>query len=68
VTRLRVTDAESDVLTRVGVFLGRMAGQDLAQRCRDGLDHDAQSWANRGACPHGGVVRAVGWFDHHGQP
>jgi IS605 OrfB family transposase len=46
-TRLRVTDAESDVLTQVGVFLARMAGQDLAQRCRDGLDHDAQSWANR---------------------
>jgi hypothetical protein len=47
VTRLRVADAESDVLTQVGVFLARMAGQDLAQRCRDGLDHDGQSWADR---------------------
>jgi hypothetical protein len=46
-TRLRVTDTEADVLARVGVFLGGLAGRDLAQRCRDGLDHDTQKWADR---------------------
>jgi IS605 OrfB family transposase len=49
-----VTEAEAGVLAQVGVFLGRLAGRDLARRCRDGLDHDAQHWADRKRALTGG--------------
>ncbi|MFE3854610.1 IS200/IS605 family accessory protein TnpB-related protein [Streptomyces griseorubiginosus] len=45
--RLRVSDADAAVLTEVGVFLGSLASGDLAERSRQGLGHDAASWAVR---------------------
>ncbi|RRR71329.1 IS200/IS605 family element transposase accessory protein TnpB [Streptomyces sp. RP5T] len=45
--RLRVSDADAAVLTEVGVFLGSLAAGDLAERSRQGLGHDAASWAVR---------------------
>ncbi|MFI5678747.1 IS200/IS605 family accessory protein TnpB-related protein [Streptomyces cellulosae] len=35
------------MLTEVGVFLGSLAAADLAERCGQGLAHDAASWAVR---------------------
>ncbi|MFB6962098.1 IS200/IS605 family accessory protein TnpB-related protein [Streptomyces sp. NPDC056309] len=46
-TRLRVSSADASVLTEVGMFLGSLASRDLAARCRQGLSHDAASWAVR---------------------
>ncbi|MEU6138968.1 IS200/IS605 family accessory protein TnpB-related protein [Streptomyces sp. NPDC047081] len=46
-TRLRVSAADAAVLTEVGVFLGSLASRDLAVRSRQGLEHDAASWAER---------------------
>ncbi|MGW0421429.1 IS200/IS605 family accessory protein TnpB-related protein [Streptomyces sp. NPDC003015] len=45
--RLRVSEADAAVLTEVGVYLGSLAAGDLAERSRQGLDHDAASWAVR---------------------
>lgn len=45
--RLRVSDADVAVLRKVGVFLGGLAAGDLAVRSRQGLEHDAGSWAVR---------------------
>lgn len=45
--RLRVSAADEVVLREVGVFLGSMASGDLAARARQGLGHDASSWAVR---------------------
>ncbi|WP_405527113.1 transposase [Streptomyces canus] len=45
--RLRVSDADAAVLIEVGVFLGSLAAGDLAERSRQGLGHDAASWAVR---------------------
>ena len=45
--RLRVCAAEADVLRQVGAHLGSLAGRDLAVRCRDGLGHDKDAWAER---------------------
>lgn len=44
-TRLRVTKADEAVLRAVGAHLGRLAGQDLAWRCRLGRGDD--QWAVR---------------------
>ncbi len=46
--RLRVSTADANVLARVGAHLGSLAGRDLAARCRDGLDHDKDTWAALG--------------------
>ena len=45
--RLRVCAADADVLSVVGGHLGSLAGRDLAVRCRDGLGHDKDTWAER---------------------
>ncbi|MFI7300780.1 IS200/IS605 family accessory protein TnpB-related protein [Streptomyces sp. NPDC050121] len=45
--RLRVSAADAGVLAEVGVFLGSLAAGDLAERCRQGLGHDAGEWAVR---------------------
>jgi hypothetical protein len=45
--RLRVSETDAAVLTEVGVFLGSLAAGDLAERSRQGLAHDAASWAVR---------------------
>ncbi|MGX1566953.1 hypothetical protein [Streptomyces sp. NPDC055506] len=45
--RLRVSDADAAVLAEVGLFLGGLAGLDLAVRSRQGLAHDAAGWAAR---------------------
>ncbi|WP_051857707.1 IS200/IS605 family element transposase accessory protein TnpB [Streptomyces cellulosae] len=45
--RLRVSEADAAVLSEVGVFLGSLAAGDLAERCGQGLAHDAASWAVR---------------------
>lgn len=46
-TRLRPTGVEDNVLREVGTFLGTLARKDLVRRCRDGLQHDSESWAAR---------------------
>ena len=47
-TRLKaLPEADASVLRLVGSHLGRLASADLAQRVRDGLEHDKESWANR---------------------
>jgi IS605 OrfB family transposase len=47
-TRLKaLSEADANLLRLVGSHLGRLASADLAQRVRDGLEHDKQSWANR---------------------
>ncbi|WP_397895334.1 IS200/IS605 family accessory protein TnpB-related protein [Streptomyces canus] len=38
---------DAAVLAEVGVFLGSLAAGDLAERSRQGLGHDAPSWAVR---------------------
>jgi hypothetical protein len=45
--RLRVSDADAAVLAEVGGLLGSLAAGDLAVRSRQGLAHDAGSWAVR---------------------
>ncbi|MCP3767493.1 transposase [Streptomyces sp. MAR25Y5] len=47
-TRLgQLTDADAEVLRRVGAHLGALAGRDLKTRCRHALVHDAGAWAVR---------------------
>ncbi|MEU9720114.1 IS200/IS605 family accessory protein TnpB-related protein [Streptomyces sp. NPDC047976] len=43
----RLTPEDEMVLRLVGGHLGRLASLDLAARCADGNDHDAQRWAAR---------------------
>ncbi|MFG2026735.1 IS200/IS605 family accessory protein TnpB-related protein [Streptomyces sp. NPDC048825] len=45
--RLRVSETDAAVLREVGVYLGSLASADLAERSRQGLAHDAASWAVR---------------------
>ncbi|WP_327589215.1 transposase [Nonomuraea sp. NBC_00507] len=46
--RLRgLTAQDETVLRLVGAHLGALASKDLAVRCRDGLAHDADRWAER---------------------
>jgi IS605 OrfB family transposase len=46
--RLKHLTAEDEkVLTLVGAHLGKLAARDLTSRCRDGLQHSAQTWAAR---------------------
>jgi hypothetical protein len=42
-----LTPVDDQVLRAVGAHLGSLASRDLAQRCRDGLGHSAESWAAR---------------------
>jgi hypothetical protein len=44
-TRLRLSAADEAVLLQVGEYLGGLAGQDLAVRCRLGRGQDA--WTDR---------------------
>src|SRR6266542_4372125 len=46
-TRLRVDPADDLVLRTVGAYLGQLAGQDLAVRCRLGLGEDARTERKR---------------------
>jgi hypothetical protein len=46
-TRLRVSAADERVLRRVGEHLGRLAGQDLAVRCRLGTGNDQRTARKR---------------------
>jgi hypothetical protein len=43
--RLRMSAAEAHVLRQIGAHLGCLAARDLAVRCREGLDHDKDTWA-----------------------
>ncbi|MGW5210667.1 IS200/IS605 family accessory protein TnpB-related protein [Streptomyces sp. NPDC004051] len=46
--RLKGLTAEDEkVLRAVGEHMGRLASRDLARRCRDGLDHSTDTWAQR---------------------
>ncbi|MEV1241618.1 IS200/IS605 family accessory protein TnpB-related protein [Nonomuraea sp. NPDC049750] len=42
-----LTARDEQVLRRVGAHLGVLASRDLAVRCRAGLEHSAQAWADR---------------------
>jgi hypothetical protein len=42
-TRLHVSTVDRAVLRHVGVHLGRLAGRDLAERCRLGLGYDERA-------------------------
>ncbi|WP_202819042.1 hypothetical protein [Actinosynnema sp. ALI-1.44] len=42
-----LTLRDEKVLRLVGGHLGRLASGDLARRCRDGLEHSAETWAER---------------------
>ena len=42
-----LTVVDEQVLRLVGGHLGRLAGRDLVERVRDGLDHDSERWAQR---------------------
>jgi IS605 OrfB family transposase len=46
--RLKGLTAEDEkVLRAVGEHMGRLASRDLARRCRDGLNHSTDTWAER---------------------
>lgn len=46
--RLKGLTVEDDkVLRLIGEHLGRQASRDLKARCRDGLEHDSDTWAAR---------------------
>ncbi|MEU3251699.1 IS200/IS605 family accessory protein TnpB-related protein [Streptomyces sp. NPDC006997] len=42
-----LTRGDEEVLRLVGGHLGSLASRDLRARCADGLDHDADRWAER---------------------
>ncbi|MET7892923.1 IS200/IS605 family accessory protein TnpB-related protein [Streptomyces mirabilis] len=47
-TRLKdLAPGDEKVLRLVGAYLGPLAAKDLAARCRDGLEHSADTWAAR---------------------
>ncbi|MFF2779835.1 IS200/IS605 family accessory protein TnpB-related protein [Streptomyces sp. NPDC058052] len=43
----QLTDRDRAVLRRVGSHLGSLAARDLQHRCAEGLEHSAESWAQR---------------------
>ncbi|MGP2437575.1 IS200/IS605 family accessory protein TnpB-related protein [Streptomyces sp. JW3] len=46
--RLKGLTAEDEkVLRLIGTHLGTLASRDLARRCRDGLEHSTDTWAER---------------------
>uniref|UniRef100_UPI001C27F93C transposase n=1 Tax=Streptomyces sp. AC555_RSS877 TaxID=2823688 RepID=UPI001C27F93C len=57
--RLRVSESDAAVLAEVGMFLGSLAAGDLAERSRQGLVHDAASWAVRKRAVHDAASWAV---------
>jgi hypothetical protein len=61
-TRLRLSAADQAVVGAVGEYLGRLAGADLAGRCRLGRDGDPAHGPQ--AVPDRPVVEPVGGFDH----
>ena len=42
-----LTPTDEEVLRLVGAHMGRLASADLARRCRDGLEHSTDTWAER---------------------
>jgi hypothetical protein len=42
-----LTPEDDKILRLVGEHLGSLACRDLAQRCRDGLEHSTDTWAHR---------------------
>ena len=42
-----LTTRDEKVLRLVGAHMGRLASRDLARRCRDGMDHSTDAWAER---------------------
>jgi hypothetical protein len=47
-TRLKgLTSEDETVLRAVGAHLGTLASRDLKRRCAEGLDHSADTWAER---------------------
>lgn len=42
-----LTAEDEAVLHAIGTHMGRLASRDLARRCRDGLDHSTDTWAER---------------------
>ncbi|MEV6762438.1 IS200/IS605 family accessory protein TnpB-related protein [Streptomyces sp. NPDC051105] len=47
-TRLKdLTPEDEKVLRLVGTHLGSLASKDLKARCADGLEHSAETWADR---------------------
>jgi IS605 OrfB family transposase len=42
-----LTTQDEKVLRLVGAHMGRLASRDLARRCRDGMDHSTDTWAER---------------------
>ncbi|MGR3938785.1 IS200/IS605 family accessory protein TnpB-related protein [Streptomyces sp. BRA346] len=47
-TRLKgLTVEDEEVLRLVGAHLGRLASRDLKRRCAEGLEHSADTWAER---------------------
>ncbi|WP_063736126.1 IS200/IS605 family element transposase accessory protein TnpB [Streptomyces sp. RTd22] len=47
-TRLKgLTVGEAEVLRLVGAHLGALASRDLKRRCAEGLEHSADTWAER---------------------
>ncbi|WP_107500269.1 IS200/IS605 family element transposase accessory protein TnpB [Streptomyces swartbergensis] len=47
-TRLKgLTAGDEEVLRLVGAHLGSLASRDLKRRCADGLEHSAETWAQR---------------------
>ncbi|GAA1005019.1 transposase [Acrocarpospora pleiomorpha] len=42
-----LTAEDATVLRLVGEHMGRLASRDLAARCRDGLEHSTDTWAER---------------------
>ncbi|MFF4829627.1 IS200/IS605 family accessory protein TnpB-related protein [Streptomyces sp. NPDC001312] len=42
-----LTAGDEKVLRLVGAHLGTLASRDLARRCRDGLEHSTDAWAER---------------------
>jgi len=43
----RLTPGDEKVLRLVGAHLGALASKDIKTRCRDGLEHSADTWAAR---------------------
>jgi hypothetical protein len=50
-TRLRLSPGDEAVLRRVGEHLGRLAGSDLADRCRRGVGGDGRTQRKRALTP-----------------
>ena len=61
-TRLRLTAADHAVVEAVGVYLGRLAGADLASRCRLGSVNEQR--ATRKRTSDQPIVQPLGGVDH----